>query len=252
MSRLLALAYGIACYGVMFATLLYLFGFLANVGVPKGIDTGASTSAGVALSINLALLALFGLQHSLMARPRFKAWWTRLVPHSIERSTYVLLSSAALILLYVAWRPLTQAIWVAQAAWAVTAWWSIYLFGIVLLLAATFAIDHFELFGLRQVWLNLLRRSPASPDFTVAWFYQYVRHPIYLGWLLIFWATPHMTLGHLLFAGAMTLYILVAVRYEERDLVSLHGSAYVQYRRRVPMLFPRPGRRRYTLQREQP
>ena len=252
MSRLFAFAYGIGCYGVMFATLLYLFGFLANVGVWKGIDTGAASSPGASLSIDLALLAVFGLQHSIMARPRFKAWWTRLVPQSIERSTYVLLSSAALVLLFVAWRPLTLAIWMAQASWAVTAWWAVFVSGIALLLAATFAIDHFDLFGLRQVWLNLRRRPPSSPHFTVAWFYQYVRHPIYLGWLLIFWATPRMTLGHLLFAGAMTIYIRVAVRHEERDLVSLHGSAYVQYRRRVPMLFPRPGQRRYTLQREQP
>lgn len=250
MSRLIAFIYGIACYGVMFGTLLYLFGFLANVGVPRGIDTGASESAGASIAIDLALLALFGVQHSIMARPRFKAWWTRLVPPSIERSTYVLLSSIVLILLYVEWRPLTTAIWVAEASWAVIAWWSVYAGGILLLFAATFVIDHFDLFGLRQVWLNLLRRPARSPDFSVAYFYQYVRHPIYLGWLLIFWATPRMTLGHLLFAGGMTIYILIAVRHEERDLVSLHGSAYVQYRRRVPMLFPRPGQRRYTLQRE--
>ena len=185
-----------------------------------------------------------------MARPRFKAWWTRLVPPSVERSTYVLLSSAVLILLFLEWRPLPQLIWEAQARWAVVSWWALYLSGIALLFAATFVIDHFDLFGLRQVWRNLVRRPQLSPDFTVAYFYQYIRHPIYLGWLLIFWATPHMTVGHLLFAGAMTTYILIAVRYEERDLVSLHGSDYVQYRRRVPMLFPRPGQRRYSTLRE--
>jgi methanethiol S-methyltransferase len=250
MSRLIALFYGIACYALMFGTLLYLFGFLSNFGVPKGIDTAMAGSPGAALPIDLALLALFGLQHSIMARPRFKAWWTRLVPQSVERSTYVLLSSAVLILLFLEWRALPLVIWEAQARWAIAMWRALYLFGIFLLLAATFVIDHFDLFGLRQVWRNLMRRPPASPDFTVAFFYQYVRHPIYLGWLLIFWAAPHMTAGHLLFAGAMTAYILIAVRYEERDLVSLHGSDYVQYRRRVPMLFPRPGQRRYSTQRE--
>ena len=250
MPRLIALFYGIACYAVMFGTLLYLFGFLANFAVPKGVDTAVAGSPIVAWPLDLALLMLFGLQHSIMARPRFKAWWTRLIPQSVERSTYVLLSSAVLILLFLEWRSLPQVIWEAQAPWAIAIWWALYLLGIVLLLAATFVIDHFDLFGLRQVWRNLMRRPAASPDFTVAYFYQYIRHPIYLGWLLIFWAAPRMTVGHLLIAVAMTSYILIAVRYEERDLVSLHGSDYVQYRRRVPMLFPRPGQRRYTLQRD--
>lgn len=251
MTRLIAFAYGIACYGVMFAALLYLFGFLGNVGVPKSIDVPPATVApGAALLIDLVLLALFGLQHSIMARPRFKAWWSRLVPQSVERSTYVLMSSIVLALLFLEWQPLPAAIWDAHDRWAVVTWWAVFGFGIALLLAATFVIDHFDLFGLRQVWLNLLRRPQRSPDFTIAYFYQYVRHPIYLGWLLIFWATPHMSLGHLIFAASMTAYILIAVRYEERDLVSIHGSEYVHYRRRVPMLFPRPGQRRYSTQRE--
>ncbi len=250
MSRVIAFFYGIVCYAVMFGTLLYLFGFLANFGVPKGIDTAVAGSPVVVWPIDVALLLLFGLQHSIMARPRFKAWWTRLFPRSVERSTYVLLSSAVLILLFLEWRSLPQVLWEAQAQWAVAMWWALYLLGIVLLLAATFVIDHFDLFGLRQVWRNLMRRPSTSPDFTVAYFYQYIRHPIYLGWLLIFWAAPRMTVGHMLVAVAMTAYILIAVRYEERDLVSLHGTDYVQYRRRVPMLFPRPGQRRYTLQRD--
>jgi protein-S-isoprenylcysteine O-methyltransferase Ste14 len=247
MGRYLAALYGAACYLVMLATLVYLLGFLANYLVPVGIDTAPAGSSWItSLLLDCALLALFGLQHSLMARPRFKAWWTRLVPASIERSTYVLLASVALGLLFLLWRTLPQVVWEAREPWAINAAWTLYGTGIALLLASTFVIDHFDLFGLRQVWLNLLRRPPDSPDFTVAYFYQYVRHPIYLGWLVIFWATPRMTLGHLLFAAAMTAYILVAVRYEERDLVSLHGGDYVTYRRRVPMLFPRPGQRRYS------
>jgi protein-S-isoprenylcysteine O-methyltransferase Ste14 len=247
MARFIAFGYGLACYALMFATLLYLFGFLANFLVPHGIDSGtAPMTSAQALLIDLALLALFGLQHSVMARPRFKRWWTRMVAPSIERSTYVLFSSGALILLFLWWQPLPSVLWQSATPWAVTTWWSVYLLGIVLLFASTFVIDHFDLFGLRQVWRNLLRKPQDSPEFTVAWFYQFIRHPIYLGWLLIFWATPRMTLGHLLFAVAMTAYILIAVRYEERDLVSVHGSEYAQYRRRVPMLFPRPGQRRYS------
>ena len=246
MSRLIAFVFGIACYAVMFGTLLYLFGFLSNFAVPRSIDSGTPGHAiGTVWLIDLGLLALFGFQHSLMARPRFKAWWTRTIPPSVERSTYVLLSSAVLVVLFAEWQALPQVIWHAHGAWA-AAWWLLFGTGIVLLFASTFVIDHFDLFGLRQVWRNLMRRPQDTPAFTVAFFYQYVRHPIYLGWLLIFWATPRMTVGHLLFAAAMTAYILIAVRFEERDLVSVHGSEYVQYRRRVPMLFPRPGQRRYT------
>jgi protein-S-isoprenylcysteine O-methyltransferase Ste14 len=242
MGRFFAFAYGMACYAVMLGALLYLLGFLANLLVPKGIDSGAPATLGQALLIDAVLVTLFGLQHSVMARPGFKAWWTRVVPRSVERSTYVLLASAALILLFWQWRPLVHVVWQADAAWAEALWWTIYGLGIVLLLASTFVIDHFDLFGLRQVTLNLFRKPYTDPGFKVALFYRYVRHPIYLGWLLMFWATPRMTLGHLLFAVAMSVYILIAVRYEEHDLVSVHGSDYVQYRRRVPMLVPRIGR----------
>jgi protein-S-isoprenylcysteine O-methyltransferase Ste14 len=246
MGRLLAFVYGAACYAVMLGTLGYLVGFLADRVVPKTIDSGASAELGAALLIDVALLALFGAQHSIMARPRFKAWWTRLVPPSIERSTYVLLASAALVLLFWQWRPLDAVVWEVDAAWARATWWTIYVLGIALLLASTFVIDHFDLFGLRQVTLNLLGRPYTDPGFKVVLFYRFVRHPIYVGWLLIFWATPRMTLGHTLFATAMSAYIFIAVRYEERDLVSVHGADYVQYRRQVPMLVPRIGSRRPT------
>ena len=242
MARLLAFIFGLACYALMFAALLYLLGFLANAFVPKGIDSGARVPLPEALLIDSGLLLLFGLQHSVMARPGFKQWWKRLVPDSIERSTYVLLASGVLVLLFVCWQPLPQVIWSAGTTWVTGGAWSIFLLGVLLLLAATFVIDHFDLFGLRQVWLNLIGRPYVPPGFRVAWFYKYLRHPIYLGWLLIFWATPHMTLGHLLFALGMSAYIFIGVHYEERDLVKIHGPDYREYQRRVPMLIPRPTR----------
>jgi protein-S-isoprenylcysteine O-methyltransferase Ste14 len=244
MGRLLGFVYGVACYSIMLGTLGYLLGFLADRVVPKTIDTGPTAELGVALLIDAALIVLFGVQHSVMARPQFKEWWTRVVPPSIERSTYVLLASGALILLFWEWRPIDAVVWQADAAWMRGAWWTVYALGIALLLASTFVIDHFDLFGLRQVTLSLLRRPYTDLGFKVVLFYRFVRHPIYLGWLMIFWATPRMTLGHLLFAAAMSAYIFIAVRYEERDLVSVHGADYVQYRRRVPMLVPRIARTR--------
>jgi len=238
MGRFLALCFGIVCYVLAMGALLYLFGFLGGFLVPKSIDSGAPGPLGETLVIDVTLLISFGVVHSVMARPRFKMWWTRLVPRSLERSTFVLVASASLILLYWQWRPLDQIVWCAGARWAVVAWWTIYALGIAILFAATFVIDHFDLFGLRQVWLNLLRRSQTEPGFRVALFYGHVRHPIYLGFLVAFWATPRMTLGHLLFAITWSAYILIAVRYEERDLVSLYGSDYLRYRRSVPMLIP--------------
>jgi methanethiol S-methyltransferase len=242
MMRSIAFLYGILVYGVFFLTFLYLIGFVGNLLVPKSIDTGSVTATGTALLINILLIALFGVQHSVMARPAFKQWWTRIVPAPIERSTYVLLASAVLILLFWQWRPMGQPIWNLQAAWAQYAMWAIFAAGFGLVLLSTFVIDHFDLFGLRQVTLNLRQKPYAHGPFTVRFFYRFVRHPLYAGFLMAFWATPAMTVGHLLFAAGMTGYILIAIRYEERDLVTFHGDAYSSYRSRVPMLVPRFGR----------
>lgn len=238
MGRLLAFVYGIASYAVFFLSFLYLVGFLANVLVPKSIDSGEVIAPVAALGINLGLVLLFGLQHSIMARPGFKAAWTRLVPRSVERSTYVLVSSLILILLYWLWQPMPQVVWQAEAEWLRTLLWCLYVTGLGIVLLSTFLIDHFDLFGLRQVWLNLVNREYRHPEFQVRFFYRFVRHPLYTGFLVTFWATPDMTLGHLVFAIAMTTYILVAVRYEERDLADLLGDDYEAYRDKVPMLLP--------------
>lgn len=241
MTRIMGFAYGVLAYGIFFAAFLYLIGFLANLLVPKGIDDGAATPTALALLINVGLIALFGLQHSVMARPGFKRRIERLVPQSIERSTFVLVASAVLILLFWQWRPMTQVIWQAEAPWLVATLWAVFAAGFLVVLLSTFVIDHFDLFGLRQVTLNLLGRRYTHPPFKVTFFYRFVRHPLYLGFLLAFWATPSMTLGHLVFALGMSTYILIAIGYEERDLEALLGEDYRRYRARVPMLVPRPG-----------
>lgn len=241
MGRSLSLVFGVICYAVFFVTFLYLIGFLANFAVPKGIDSGPILPWAAAALIDIGLIALFGLQHSVMARPGFKAWWTRLVPASVERSVYVLLSSIALVLLYWLWAPLPQVVWQADAAWARSMLWGLYGAGLLLVLLSTFVIDHFDLFGLRQVWLEFRGRPYSHLPFAVQYFYRFVRHPLYVGWFVTFWATPQMTLGHLLFAVGMSGYILIAVPYEERDLVRFLGSEYEQYRQRVPKFVPRLG-----------
>lgn len=242
MVRSLAFLYGILAYGVFFLTFLYLIGFVGNFVVPKSIDTGAVTATGTALLINIALIALFGVQHSVMARPGFKVWWTRIVPEPIERSTYVLIASAVLIVLFWQWRPMGQIIWDLQVTWAQYVIWTIFAAGFGLVLLSTFVINHFDLFGLRQVTLNLRQKPYTHDPFMVRFFYRFVRHPLYAGFIMAFWATPTMTVGHLLFAAGMTAYIVVAIRYEERDLVTFHGDAYSRYRAKVPMLVPRLGR----------
>jgi methanethiol S-methyltransferase len=199
---------------------------------------------GLAVLVDAGLLALFGLQHSVMARPGFKRAWTRAVPREMERSVYVLLSSAVLVLLMWQWRPIaTPVLWHADAAWTAALAWFVMILGVAVLLWATFLIDHFELFGLRQGWQALRARELRGPAFVTPWLYRIVRHPLYVGWLLIFWGTPTMSAGHLLFAAAMSGYILVALRFEERDLVAHIGPAYERYRQQVPALLPRPGRR---------
>lgn len=239
MSRSLAVLYGAVCYTAFLVTFLYAIAFVAGVGVPKHIDNGASAPLATALAIDLGLLAVFAVQHSGMARPAFKRWWTRFVPQPIERSTFVLVSSLVLLLLFWQWRPLPQLVWQVDHGLAKGALWAISLLGWLLVLTSSFTIDHFELFGLRQVWLHARRRSPKDEPFVLRAMYRIVRHPLMLGFLIAFWVTPMMSLGHLLFAAVVTGYIVVAVKFlEERDLIAVHGDAYRDYQRRVPMLLP--------------
>jgi protein-S-isoprenylcysteine O-methyltransferase Ste14 len=240
MSRFPALLYGAACYAVFLATFLYAIAFVAGVGVPKHVDNGAPIALPAALAIDLALLALFAIQHSGMARPAFKRWWTRIVPPAIERGTYVLASSLVLALLFWQWRPLPLRVWQADGDGARMALYGLSALGCLLVLSSTFLINHFDLFGLRQVWRHAHRRPPTlDTPFVTRAFDRIVRHPLMLGFLVAFWATPTMSLGHLLFALTTTGYILVAVKFlEERDLVAHFGDTYRDYQRRVPMLLP--------------
>ena len=247
MRRFIAFAFGVVCYGIFFLTFLYLIGFLSNLVVPKTIDIGPPAGFATSLIINVGLIALFGLQHTIMARPAFKEKWTRFVPRHVERSTYVLLSSLLLILLFWQWRPMTTVIWSVESSLGSAILWAVFFGGILLVLAATFVIDHFDLFGLRQVWLKLVDRPYTHLPFSVTWFYKFVRHPLYVGWIMSFWGGPVMTLGHLVFAVGMTGYILIAVRYEERDLVKYFGDDYARYREEVPMLIPKVGRPHSTV-----
>jgi methanethiol S-methyltransferase len=242
---LFALLYAIVAYTIFFATFLYAIGFVGNLIVPKSIDIGGITEAPLAgaLLINVALLGVFAVQHSVMARPAFKRWWTRFVPKAVERSTYVLFASVALILLFAQWRPITTpVVWQVHGAAAIaltaTHWagWGI-------LLISTFLLDHFELFGLKQAFMRMRGRELPPPVFRTPLFYRRVRHPIYLGFLLAFWAAPTMTAGHLLFAVGTSVYILIGIWFEERDLIALFGDRYRAYRAQVGMLLPLPGRR---------
>jgi len=237
LSRVTAFLYGVVCYLVFFATFLYAIGFIGNFGVPKSIDSGRQSSFLYALAVNSALLGLFAIQHSVMARQWFKSAWTRIVPVVVERSTYVLLSSVALILLFWKWQPMGGVIWSIENDYGRLALEASYAFGWITVFVSTCLINHFDLFGLRQVWLNLLGRPYQALGFRTPGPYRFVRHPLYVGWLLVFWSAPVMTAAHLVFALATTGYILVAIQFEERDLVSFHRE-YAEYRRRVPMLIP--------------
>jgi protein-S-isoprenylcysteine O-methyltransferase Ste14 len=239
MKRVAALAFGILSYGAFLGAFLYAIGFLGNVLVPRAVDSPATGPVGTALVINSLLLALFAIQHSVMARPGFKAWWTgHVIPPEVERSTYVLLSSLALLLLFWQWQPMGGVVWNVQLPVGRVLLWGLFALGWLTVLITTFLINHWDLFGLRQVWLYF-RRQPYQPvSFRMPGPYKYVRHPLYVGWLLAFWSTPTMTVAHLLFAVATTVYILVAIQLEERDLTAFHGAAYAQYRQRVPMLIP--------------
>jgi protein-S-isoprenylcysteine O-methyltransferase Ste14 len=243
MKRILIALYGVGCYAVFFATFLYAIGFIGGFGVPKTLDGPRTLDLGAALAIDLGLLALFAVQHSVMARPAFKRWWTSIVPESAERSTYVLFSSLALILLFAYWQPLGGMIWNMTSSAGVITMYSLFAAGWALLLYVTFLIDHFDLFGLRQVWLQLRGKPYTAVPFVTPWLYRQVRHPLYIGWFLIVWATPTMTISHLVFAGMCTAYILVAIQFEERDLVRFHPE-YAEYKRQVPMLLPFSRKRR--------
>ena len=232
--------YGVVAYVTFLGTLLYAIGFVGNLWVPKSIDTGAAGSTTEALVVNLLLLSLFAVQHSVMARPAFKKQWTRVVPWAVERSTYVLLASLILILLFWQWRAMPTQIWNVQYTWAGVAMTLLFWLGWLTVVAGTFMINHFDLFGLRQVYLTMRGKELKQLEFRTPYLYNYVRHPIMLGFLLAFWATPSMTYGHLLFAVATTGYILVGVFLEERDLVAHFGDRYRAYRARVPGLVPLP------------
>ncbi len=237
LGRITAFLYGVVSYVLFLGTFLYAIGFLGNFGVPKSIDSAPVSPFYHALAIDAALLGLFALQHSVMARPWFKALWTRIVPTSVERSTYVLLSNAAMVLLFWTWEPMGGVIWSVGSEGGRLALEALFVVGVLILLASTFLINHFDLFGLRQVWLRLLDRPYTPLEFRTPGLYRIVRHPLYVGWLLMFWSAPVMTATHLVFALATTAYIFIAIQFEERDLVRFHKE-YAEYRSRVPMILP--------------
>jgi protein-S-isoprenylcysteine O-methyltransferase Ste14 len=238
LKRLTVFLYGLVSYAAFLGTYLYAIGFVANVFVPRSIDGPPTGDLATSLLVDLGLLTAFALQHSVMARPAFKDWFTRFIPEPAERSTYVLASSLALIALFAHWRPLGGVVWSVEDPTAVVVLHGLCAFGWLLVLVSTFLINHFDLFGLRQVWLYLTNVEYRPVGFRTPGPYRLVRHPLYVGWLFAFWATPTMTATHLLFAGVTTAYILVAIRLEERDLVASLGEAYREYRERVPMLIP--------------
>ncbi len=244
MNRVLTISYGAVCYFVFLAAFLYAICFVGNIAVPRSIDAGVAAPIGQAIAVNVLLLALFAVQHSVMARPAFKRWWTRLVPPSIERSTYVLLASLALILLFWQWRTIPAMVWDVTSTAGRLGLWVLFWLGWATVFAGTFMINHFDLFGLRQVYLASRGQPYTDTGFRTPLLYRLVRHPIMVGFIIAFWATPKMTAGHLLFAIATTAYIVIAVHLEERDLVAAIGAQYQDYRVRVRMFLPWP--RRHT------
>lgn len=238
MGKILAFLYGVVSYAIFFGTFLYAIGFVEGRVVPKTIDSGPAGALIPSLAVDVALLGVFAVQHSLMARPAFKTWWTKFVPPQVERSTYVLFASLALVLLYWQWRPLPQAIWTIANPNVAAALMAISMLGWLMVLASTFLINHFDLFGLHQVWAYASGKATPPAEFRTPLFYKVVRHPLYLGFIVAFWSTPTMSLGHLLFALATTAYILIAIQLEEHDLVAVFGETYLAYKRRVSMIIP--------------
>lgn len=245
MQRFLVFAYGVLAYAVFFGTFLYMIGFIGNLFVPKSIDSVPQVPLATAAITNIALLAIFALQHSAMARPAFKRWITRFMPASMERSTYVLASSAALMLLFAAWQPMGGVIWYVENTALRGLLYAVFGMGWLLVLSSTFLINHFDLFGLRQVWLNLCKKPYTPLKFGTPLLYRLVRHPLYLGFLMAIWATPVMTAAHLLLAIGLTAYIFMGIRLEEKDLVDALPE-YEEYRRQVPMILPVPKRKDRT------
>jgi protein-S-isoprenylcysteine O-methyltransferase Ste14 len=238
MKRIFAFGYGLIAYVVFLDAFLYAIGFVGSMIVPKAIDDGAVVPIPEAIVIDVVLLSIFAMQHSVMARQPFKRWWAKFVPASIERSTYVLLASLALILVFWQWRPIPTVVWQVGESTAAAVLLGLSFFGWFLVLISTFLINHFELFGVQQVLNNFLGRTTSAARFKAPLLYKFVRHPIYLGFIIAFWATPVMTIGHLLFAGVTTAYIFVGIMLEERDLVAHYGNQYRQYRKQVGMLIP--------------
>jgi len=244
MSRTVSLLFAILAYAVFFATFLYLICFVGDANfAPVTVDKGPIAPVGTAIAIDVVLIALFGLQHSVMARPAFKERWTRIVPKPVERSVYVLAASAALLILFWFWLPIGNVIWDSTSTPLAGILTLLFWVGWATILLSTFLINHFELFGLQQAWLHLRGREAAAPVFHQPLFYKWVRHPLYLGFFIAFWATPHMSYGHLLLSIGMSIYMLIAIGYEERDLVGYFGRDYEEYRARVGMLIPGIGRR---------
>lgn len=238
MKKILFLIYGIIAYIIFFGTYCYAVGFVTNLVVPTGLDSKPSSSLGYAIVVNVGMLVLFALQHSVMARPAFKKWWTTIVPEPLERSTYVLLSSVCMILLFIYWQPMGGVVWSVDSEIAYLTLTGVTLLGFGIVLISTFLINHFDLFGLRQVWLYFIGKPYTQLPFKTPFFYKYVRHPLYLGWMIAFWAAPTMTVAHFLFAVICTGYMLTAIRFEERDLIQVFGDQYIRYKQMAPMLIP--------------
>ncbi len=239
MKKTISFLYGIIAYAIFLVAFLYAIGFVGNFFVPKAIDTGTEGAFLPSLLINALLLSQFALQHSIMARPAFKRWWTGIIGSVVERSTYVLLSSLSLLLIYWQWQPMLTTVWKVESPLGINVLYGLYGLGWLIVFLSTFMINHFELFGLKQVFENARNIQAEEQSFKVSYFYGIVRHPIMLGFLIAFWSTPVMTLGHLVFSITTTLYIFVAVKFlEERDLLKTHGQAYIDYKKKVPMIIP--------------
>jgi len=244
MSKAASLLFAVIAYAIFFATFLYLIAFVGNLPfAPVTVDRGPDAQLGIAVAVNLALIAMFGLQHSVMARQGFKRAWTRVVPRQAERSIYVLAASTVLIILFLLWRPIPILVWDATGTALELPLWALFAAGWLIVLLSTFLLNHFELFGLQQAWFHLRGRTAAEPQLRQPLFYRWVAHPLYSGFFLAFWSHPRMTAGHLLLATGMSVYMLIAIRYEERDLRALFGTAYDEYRAGVGMLTPRLPRR---------